>query len=81
LQDERQAAASSLVQALVDSQKQHESSHMPAGAQPGGTLDMQQEGGNRQQRMEQCLNCCSPLMVSVCTLKLSSVSLTVIMAM
>ncbi|WIA38355.1 hypothetical protein OEZ86_001688 [Tetradesmus obliquus] len=61
-QDARQAAASSLVQALVDSQKQHESSHMPAGAQPGGSLDIQQEGGNRQQRMEQCLNCCSPLM-------------------
>uniref|UniRef100_A0A383W0H0 Myb-binding protein 1A n=1 Tax=Tetradesmus obliquus TaxID=3088 RepID=A0A383W0H0_TETOB len=61
-QDARQAAASSLVQALFDSQKQHESSHMPAGAQPGGSLDIQQEGGNRQQRMEQCLNCCSPLM-------------------
>ncbi|WIA18061.1 hypothetical protein OEZ85_009542 [Tetradesmus obliquus] len=61
-QDARQTAASSLVQALVDSQKQHESSHMPAGAQPGGSLDTQQEGGNRQQRMEQCFNCCSPLM-------------------
>jgi hypothetical protein len=64
LQDARQTAANALVLALIDSQKQHEGSHMPADAQPGGSLDLQ-EGGNRQQRMEQCLNCCSPLMVSV----------------
>lgn len=61
LQEERQAAAEALVTALVDSQAQHDASHRQKGAKPPGSLD--QEGGNRQQRMEDCLSCCSPLMV------------------
>jgi len=61
LQQERQAAAEALVAALVDSQAQHDASHRAKNAEPPGSFD--QEGGTRQQRMEQCLSCCSPLMV------------------
>lgn len=60
-QEERQAAAEALVAALVDSQKQYDGTHRTKGAVPSGNFD--QEAGNRQQRMEQCLSCCSPLMV------------------
>jgi hypothetical protein len=60
-QEERQAAAEALVTALVDSQKQYDASHRAKGAKPGGSFE--QDAGNRQQRMEQCLSCCSPLMV------------------
>lgn len=62
LQEERQSAAEALVTALVDSQKQYDATHRAKSAEPAGSFD--QEGGNRQQRMEQCLSCCSPLMVS-----------------
>jgi hypothetical protein len=60
-QEERQAAAEALVAALVDSQKQYDGTHRTKGSVPPGSFD--QEAGNRQQRMEECLSCCSPLMV------------------
>lgn len=62
LQEERQAAATALVAALVNSQKAYDATHRAKSAQPAGNFD--QEAGNRQQRMEECLSCCSPLMVS-----------------
>lgn len=62
-QAERQAAAEALVAALVDSQKQYDATHRAKGDNPGGTLEQLEAGGNRQQRMEECLSCCSPLMV------------------
>lgn len=64
VQDERESAAKALVEALVNSQQQHDTPQRSADMHPGGSLE-QQEGGNRQQRMEQCLNCCSPVMVSL----------------
>jgi hypothetical protein len=63
LQEERQAAATALVAALVYSQKAYDATHRAKSAQPAGSFD--QEAGNRQQRMEECLSCCSPLMVSL----------------
>lgn len=64
VQDEREAAAQALVAALVDSQSQYDEMTRAPDAQPSGNLE-HEPVGNRQQRMEQCLDCCSPLMVSL----------------
>eukprot|EP00775_Hariotina_reticulata_P004051 gene4051-4298_t len=60
-QADRVAAADALVTALVASQKVFDVEHRATDAQPAGSLE-QNEGGSRQQRMEQALHCCSPHM-------------------